>query len=105
MKRQDARLISEYLKDFIEESHLSQGVLVGRVLSAWDEVVAEVTAGVYPRSQAASLTASRFFKDGVLTCRMSSSMLRTQFKMNEAMLLHRLQSKLPENSVTSLVIR
>lgn len=105
MKRTDARHISESLKDFVKDQNFGQGVLLGRVFLAWDEVVAEVTAGVYPRSQSSRLTVSRFFRDGELCCRMASSMLRTQFKMNEAMLLRRLQSKLPENTLKKLTIR
>lgn len=106
MKKEESRHVSGIVRLFVKEYHLEEGYRIGCVLSAWEEVLAEVTAGAYPREKVASLTSGNYLKDGVLTCRVSSSLLRMQLSMNSEMLLRRLNGKLSEeHQVTRIVIR
>ena len=106
MKKEESRHISGIVQLFVKEYHLEEGYRIGCVLGAWDEVMAEVTDGSYPREKVPSLTTGKFLKDGVLTCRVSSSLLRMQLRMNSEMLLNRLNSKLSdEHKVSKIVLR
>ena len=106
MKREDTQRISGIVQLFIKEYHLEEGYRIGCVMKAWDEVMTDVTAGAYPPEKVPSLTTGRFLKDGVLTCKVKSSLLRMQLQMNSDTLLKRLNEKLSyEHKVSKLVIR
>lgn len=106
MQKEQTRHISGLVQLFVKEYHLEEGYRIGCVMRAWDEVLAEVTAGAYPREKVSSLTSGKFLKDGVLTCKVSSSLLRMQLQMNSEMLLRRLNSKLSdEHKISKIVLR
>ena len=69
MKRQNTQLISVILKEFIKEEHLEEGLERLRIFKTWDLIVG------YAGARA---TSNKFFKDGVLYCTISSSIVRTQ---------------------------
>ncbi len=102
MKREETRHISAFLKDFVKDNNLEEGLLQCRVFDAWDKVLGEVTRGIYPPGEAARLTSRRFFKDGTLTLKMTSSMVRMQLKMDSEVLLRRINDFLGEQVVTRL---
>lgn len=103
MQRTDAKPISALIKDFVRDNHLQEGLLRSRVSDAWDEVVKEVTAGVYPPEKAVSLTSRKFFKDGVLSVKINSSIVRMQFQMSAASLLKKINEKLDRPVVTKIL--
>ncbi|MCR5709004.1 MAG: DUF721 domain-containing protein [Bacteroidales bacterium] len=69
MKREQTRILADVLGDFVKESHLEEGLLQARVCEAWDILsVGRVVLGRH--------TLRRSFKDGVLTCKIDSSVVR-----------------------------
>jgi len=106
MNKEETRHISSLVELFVKEYHLEEGYRIGCVVRAWDEVMAQVTAGAYPKDKVPSLTTGKFLKDGVFTCKASSSLLRMQLQMNSEKLLRDLNAKLSaENKVSKIVIR
>ena len=69
MKRENTQLISVILKEFIKEEHLEEGLEGLRIFKSWDLIVGDAGARA---------TSNKFFKDGVLYCTISSSIVRTQ---------------------------
>ena len=69
MKRENTQLISVILKEFIKEEHLEEGLERLRIFKTWDLIVGDAGARA---------TSNKFFKDGVLYCTISSSIVRTQ---------------------------
>lgn len=106
MQKEQTRHISNLVQLFVKEYHLEEGFRIGCVLKAWDEVLAEVTAGAYPADKVPSLTTRKYVKDGIFTCKVSSSLLRMQLQMHSDMLLRRLNSKLSdEHKISKIVLR
>lgn len=69
MKREQTRSLADVLGDFVKESHLEEGLQQARVCEAWDLLtVGRVALGQH--------TLRRTFKDGVLTCKIDSSVVR-----------------------------
>lgn len=78
MKREKTKSLGEAIAAYIEESHLEEGLLQARVCEAWDAlVVNQVPLAAY--------TSRRSFRNGVLSCRMRSSVVRShlQFQVEE----------------------
>ena len=69
MKRENTQLISAILKEFIKEEQLEDGLERLRIFKTWDLVVGDAGARA---------TTSKFFKEGILYCTISSSIIRTQ---------------------------
>ncbi|MBO5700630.1 MAG: DUF721 domain-containing protein [Bacteroidales bacterium] len=69
MKRENTQLISVILKEFIKEEQLEDGLERLRIFKTWDLVVGDAGART---------TTSKFFKEGILYCTISSSIIRTQ---------------------------
>ena len=69
MKRENTHLISVILKEFIKEEQLEDGLERLRIFKTWDLVVGDAGARA---------TTSKFFKEGILYCTISSSIIRTQ---------------------------
>lgn len=64
---------------FIREMKLTAGINAQRVFAAWDEV-----------SGAGQYTVSRYFRNGVLHCSMSSSVIRSRIYMQKDMILQKM---------------
>ena len=105
MQKEQAHHISALLKAFVKENHLEEGLLQCRVLDAWDDVLAGMSSGPISREAAAKLTSAKHFKDGILTCRMNSSVLRMQLRMSSDSLLKKLNDRLGEPVVTKIVFQ
>lgn len=103
MQRTDAKPISALIQAFVRENHLEEGLIRSHVFDAWDAVVAETTAGACSPAKAAALTSRKFFKDGVLSVKINSSIVRMQFQMNASSLLKRLNEKLDGPVVTKII--
>ena len=67
MQRVPTKSIADAIALFIRENHLEEGLLRARVANAWDAAVGNP-----------AYTSSTFYKDKVLTCRMTSSVVRQQ---------------------------
>ena len=73
MKREATRTIGEVLARYVQESHLEEGLLEVRVCEAWDALVIGTVA-------LRDHTSRRTFRDGVLTCRLRSSVVRAHLQ-------------------------
>lgn len=76
-----------------------------RVLDALDDVIEGMSTGPRPHTAPESIISSRSFKDGTLTCRMKSSVLRMQFRMNSESVLKKINDRLGEKAVTRIIFQ
>ena len=102
MKRENTKSIADILPQFIEENHLGEGLQRARIFDAWDLVMKEMTAGVISPERAEALTSRKSFRDGVLTCTMSSSTIRAQLRFQLEAIRHKLNSLLGDELVTKI---
>ena len=92
MKREATRSIGAVLADYVQESHLEEGLQKTRIYAAWDALtVGQVRLGDY--------TARHAFRDGVLTCRMRSSVVRAHLQTQAEYLRQRLNAVLQDEVV------
>lgn len=91
MARKTAVPLGDVLQEFIRMNHLSTGINIQRIFSAWEEA-----------SGAGPYTLRKFFRDGRLHITVSSSVIRNQLyyqkdllveKMNDILLKDRLFTK------------
>ncbi len=95
MKRSGIRSIGDLLGDFVRDSNLEEGLLETRVCEAWDAlVIGSVVLG--------SHTSRRTFRDGVLTCRLRSSVVRAHLKPMSGMLCSELNRRLQGDYVKEI---
>ena len=87
MKRTGVRSIGEVIGDCIRESHMEAGLLEARVCAAWDALVVG-------RVVLCDQTSRRTFRDGVLTCRLRSSVVRSYLQPQAELLRSRLNAAL-----------
>lgn len=81
--RKEAQGMSELIVQYIREMKLSSGFNRQRVFEAWDAV-----------SGASRYTVDRFFRDGVLYCTISSSVVRNRLHFQRDVLLKELNAYL-----------
>ena len=81
--RKEAQGMSELIVQYIREMKLSSGFNRQRVFEAWDAV-----------SGASRYTVGRFFRDGVLYCTISSSVVRNRLYFQRDVLLKELNEYL-----------
>ena len=77
MKREQTKSIGEAIAAYVQEGHLEDGLLQARLFAAWDAMrIGQVALRDY--------TARRSFRDGVLSCKMNSSVVRShlQFQLD-----------------------
>lgn len=104
MKRENSKLISEVIKDYIKEDHLEDGLLKVRIYEAWDLLLASMLPGK-PYQEIHRLTTNRFYKDRTLTCGMASSVIRSQLQFIAGSLPDRLNSLLQGSYIDKVVLR
>ena len=77
MKREKTRSIGEAIAAYVQESNLGEGLLQARVCAAWDSIV-------IGQVSLRDCTSRRTFQNGVLTCRIRSSVVRShlQFQLD-----------------------
>ena len=95
MKRTGIRSIGEVIGDCIRGSHMGQGLLEARVCAMWDTMA---VGGLALRDQ----TSSRRFKDGVLTCKMRSSVVRSHLQFQRDAIRLQLNALLGEEVVKQI---
>jgi len=73
MKREKTKSIGEAIAAYVQESNLGEGLLQARLFAAWDAMkVGQVALHDY--------TSRHTFRDGVLTCKMNSSVVRAHLQ-------------------------
>lgn len=96
MKRENTRLISAIIDEFIKEEHLEEGLNRTRLFRAWDLVVGE---------NGARATTAKFYRDGVLYCSINSSIMRTQMYYNKENIVAQLNRMLNGTVVNKLILK
>ncbi|MBQ9396935.1 MAG: DUF721 domain-containing protein [Bacteroidales bacterium] len=92
MKREATRSLGDVIADYVQESHLEEGLLQTRIFAAWDQMtVGQITLG--------DCTSHYSFRNGILTCRIRSSVIRTHLQFQVEMLRARLNASLGEEYV------
>ena len=86
IKKTDPKPMGDIMKLFIKKNGLTNGVNVQIVHAAWDKVTG---AGPY--------TLSKFYKDGTLTVRLSSSVVRNQLYFQKDSLMEMINKELSED--------
>ena len=95
MKRSYTRCLGDVIADFVQESHLEDGLLRTRIYAAWDALtLGQVRLGDY--------TSHHAFRGGVLTCRIRSSVVRSHLQLQAGLLCDRLNAALCGDYVKSL---
>lgn len=95
MKREATRSLGEVIADYVQESHLEEGLLQTRIYAVWDRMtVGQITLG--------GCTSHHSFLNGILTCRIRSSVIRTHLQFQAEMLRARLNATLGEEYVKQL---
>ena len=95
MKRTSTRSLGDVIADYVQESHLEEGLLRTRIFGAWDRM----TVGTLSLG---SCTSQHTFRDGVLTCRIRSSVVRAHLQTQAEMLRTRLNASLRNEYVKQL---
>lgn len=96
MKRENTQLISVILKEFIKEEQLEDGLLRTRIFKVWDLIVGETGARA---------TSNKFFRDGVLYCTITSSIIRTQLYYRKDDIVAQINKMLNDNVVVKLILK
>lgn len=95
MKREATRSIGAVIADYVQESKLGEGLLQARVCAAWDAlVIGQVALRDY--------TARCSFRDGVLSCKMRSSVVRSHLQLQTGLLCERLNELLQGDYVKTI---
>lgn len=95
MKREATRCLGDVLADFVQESRLEKGLQRTRIFAAWDQL----TVGAFSLG---SCTTYHSFREGVLTCRINSSVVRAHLQTQAEMLRLRLNASLRGEYVKQL---
>ena len=96
MKRENTQLIKAIIEEFIKEERLEEGLGRARLFKAWDLVVGEVGA---------KATTNKYFKDGVLYCTISSSIIRTQMYYRKEDIMAHMNKMLNGTIVTKIILK
>lgn len=86
--RKDAQGMEELIGQYIREMKLASGFNRQRVFEAWDAV-----------SGASRYTIGRFFRDGMLYCTISSSVVRNQLYFQRDVLLQQINEYLDKDGM------
>jgi len=104
MNREPAKSIGELLPKFVEENHMEDGLQRVRIFNAWEEIIYEIASPILTREEAETITSRKFFADGVLTCKLSSSVYRTQLRFQIEQVRKKLNSRLGAELVSKIVL-
>jgi hypothetical protein len=96
MKREGSRLIGELLSDFVRSEGLEPGLLRMRIFQTWDLIVGETYA---------KATVSKFYRDGILYCTISSSTVRTQMYFQKGYFMEQINKALNAQYITEIVLK
>lgn len=104
MLRQNSKLISQVIDDYVKECNLEDGIMRARIFEAWDLLLLQMGGGRFNMAEAASLTISKSFKDGVLNCKISSSVIRTQLRFSLPQMKEKMNTMLQTDCVKEIKI-
>ncbi len=96
MRRQKVVRIGDLFGDFLKSNGLDEGIRRVRVFEAWEKAVGE---------RYTEYTTEKFFKDGKLFCKISSSSARNHLFMERLTIVKRMNEILEEEIVEVLILK
>ena len=96
MRRQKAVLLGDLFGEFLKSEGLEQGIKRMEVFEAWDTVVGDRIAG---------LSSEKFFKDGRLYCKISSSVARTQLFTQRVEIIKKINDIMGSKIVNEIIFK
>ena len=95
MKREKTKSIGEAIAAYVQESNLGEGLSQARLFAAWDAMkVGQVALRDY--------TARHTFRDGVLICKMNSSVVRAHLQFQLEAIRTELNARMGEEMVKQI---
>lgn len=103
MKRESTKKIGDVIEDYVREDKLGDGLLRARIFEAWDLLlVSQFNASSL--DDVKTVTSRKFFRDGTLTCTITSSVIRSQLLFSKETLRNKLNTLLQGDYVKKLVL-
>ncbi|MDP3451563.1 MAG: DUF721 domain-containing protein [Bacteroidales bacterium] len=96
MRRQKVVKIGELFGDFLKSNGLEDGIRRVQIFEAWNTVVGE---------RYSDYTLEKFFKDGKLFCKISSSSARNHLFMERLTIVKRINEIIGEDIVKVLILK
>ena len=96
LQRTNTANLSDLIDHFIKEQGLEEGLKRVRIFKAFDIVIGD---------KASKFVSNKFFKNGILYCNISSSMLRSHMEFQKNQLISQLNKMLNEDIITDIVLR
>lgn len=96
MDRQKAKTLGVLLKELIEDEGLKAGLERIDIFNTWDNVVG---------TRVASVTTGKFFRDGILYCTVSSSMIRNRLYYNLEGIRTSINASLGSEAIQKIVLK
>ena len=95
MKREKTKSIGEAIAAYVQELNLSEGLSQARLFAAWD-------AMIVGRVALRDYTARHTFRDGVLTCKLNSSVVRAHLQFQLEAIRTELNARMGEEVVKQI---
>ena len=104
MKYGQARQIGDLLTEYARKKNWDESFFRIRLFAVWDELMCDVTVPPIPLEEAARITSSKQYKDRVLTCRITSSVMRAQLQFGMPRLRAELNRRMGTPCVDRIVL-
>ena len=104
MIQSNTKRIGDLLHRVIKDEHWDEGLLKVRIFATWDELMCGMTTPPMSLEEAAAQTTLKKFDGKVLTCRMRSSVMRTQLQFQVVKLRQDLNNRLGGQYVERIVL-
>lgn len=96
MQRESTKTLRDAINVYLRETNLGEGIIRLRIFKAWDSVTGEAVAAV---------TYNKFFKDGVLHCKIGSSLIRSNLQLRLQEIADSMNQLLGKEYVKRIVLR
>lgn len=96
MQRESTKTLRDAINAYLRETNLGEGIIRLRIFKAWDSVTGEAVAAV---------TYNKFFKDGVLHCKIGSSLIRSNLQLRLREIADSMNQLLGKEYVKRIVLR
>lgn len=96
MQRENAKTLRDAINAYLRETNLGDGIVRLRIFKAWDNVTGGAVAEV---------TYDKFFKDGVLHCKIGSSLIRSNLQLRLQEIADSMNRSLGKECVKKIVLR
>ncbi|MBR4660534.1 MAG: DUF721 domain-containing protein [Bacteroidales bacterium] len=104
MQQSNTKCIGDLLRKMVKEEHWDEGLMKVRIFATWDELLCGMTIPPMPLEEAAAQTTMKKFEGRVLTCRMRSSVMRTQLQFQAVSLRRQINERLGGQYVERIVL-